>query len=169
MKSLSEILQRLRARKTGARAQVHFANIGEGTRESGHISLLGDATSNSGAGPLTTSRYLLVKFSTDGNHFTNCGSGDTPLGIAQDVWDANNTDVPVNIAICGAAPGTQRVVTDGTVTNGAPVMCGANGQATLATTGSAGIFGRACFSSDTTANAGDIITVVTCPPFKYAF
>jgi hypothetical protein len=151
----------------GANGSSHceFANIGEGTRESGHLSLLGDT----GTPPQTTSRFLLVKFSTDGDHFTTCGAGDVPLGINQDVYDPNNTDVPNNIALLGAAHGTQRVVTDGTIANGNYVKTGANGQATVATTGVAGIFGMAVFGTDTTAAAGDTITVVTSFPSKYAF
>jgi hypothetical protein len=152
-----------RATKNSHRAD--FANIGEGSRDSGHLSLLGDTNTP----PQTTSRFLLVKFSTDGDHFTTCGAGDVPLGINQDVYDPNNTDVPNNIALLGGAHGTQRVVTDGTIANGNYVKTGANGQATVATTGVAGIFGMAVFGSDTTASAGDIITVVTSFPSKYAF
>ena len=140
------------ARKSGS---ADFANIGEGARDTGHISLLGDTNTP----PQTTSRFLLVKFSTDGDHFTTCGAGDTPLGTNQDVYDTNNTDVPNNIAIFGAAPGTQKVVTDGSITNGAVVTTGANGQATAyASTGPK--IGRACFGTDTTASAGDIIPIV---------
>ena len=147
------------------RPRVEFANIGEGTRETGHASLLGD-TNNA---PQTTSRFLLVKTSTDADHFTTTTTNDVPLGINQDVYDPNNTDVPNSIVILGAARGTQRVVTDGTIANGDHVKCGANGQATKATTGDAGIFGTAYFGSDTTNAAGDIITVSTTVPFKYSF
>jgi len=143
----------------------HFANINEGTRESGHISLFGD-TNNP---PQTTSRFLLVKTSTDADHYTTCTTNDVPLGINQDVYDPNNTDVPNNIAILGAAKGTQRVVTDGTISSGTHVKCGANGQATAASTGDPGIFGTAFFGTDTTNAAGDVITVTTTVPFKYSF
>jgi hypothetical protein len=161
--SLRQMANRRSAAKKAGRAD--FANIGEGSRDSGHLSLLADT----GTPPQTTSRFLLVKFSTDGDHFTTCGAGDVPLGINQDVYDPNNTDVPNNIALLGAASGTQRVVTDGTIANGNYVKTGANGQATVATTGVAGIFGMAVFGTDTTASAGDVITVVTSFPSKYAF
>jgi hypothetical protein len=149
--------------------KAEFANVGEGTRETGHLALLGDTTANSGAGPLTTNRFLLVKKSTDADHYNTCSLNDVSIGIAQDVYDPNNTDVPINIALHGASSGTQCVVTDGTITDGLPVKAGANGQATAATTGDAGIFGRACFGTDTTSAAGDIITVVTEVPMKFAF
>ena len=64
---------------------------------------------------------------------------------------------------------TQRIVTDGTIANGDHVKCGTLGQATKATTGDAGIFGTAYFSSETSSAAGDIITVTTTVPFKYSF
>ena len=144
---------------------VEFANIGEGTRETGHATLFGD-TNNP---PQTTSRFLLVKTSTDGDHYTTCTTNDMPLGINQDVYDPNNTDVPNSIAILGAARGTQRVVTDGSISSGDHVKCGANGQATKATTGDAGIFGTAIFGTDTTNAAGDVITATTTVPFKYSF
>ena len=147
------------------KSRVEFANIGEGTRESGHASLLYDTN----ASPVTGTRYLLIKASTDADHMTTCGAGDVPLGIAQDAFDANNTDVPINVAILGAAKGTQRVVTDGSIASGNYVKTGANGQATVATTGLAGIFGVAYFGTDTSANAGDIITVITTLPSKLAF
>lgn len=145
--------------------RAQFANVGEGTRETGHVSLLGD-TNNA---PATSSRYLLVKTSTDADHYTTCGAGDVPLGVNQDVYDPNNTDVPNNIAILGAAPGTQRVVTDGTIASGNYIKTGANGQATVATTGVAGIFGVAFFGTDTTSAAGDIITFIPTLPSKLAF
>ena len=142
-----------------------FANIGEGTRESGHASLLGDT----GNAPQTTSRFLLVKTSTDADHYTTTTTNDVPLGINQDVYDAANTDVPNNIALLGAAPGTQRVVTDGTISSGQAVKCGTLGRATVAANGDAGVFGIAYFGADTTSAAGDVITVIPICPFKHAF
>jgi hypothetical protein len=158
-----------------ARAKTQFANVGEGTRESGHDSLIfdaGGATANAAALAANTTskgRYLLYKKSTDADHITVCGLNDVSVGICQDAYDANNADVPVNVALHGCAPGTQRVVTDGTITDGIPIKAGANGQATAATTGDAGIFGRAYLRVDTTANAGDVITCVTEVPSKMSF
>ncbi len=162
-----------------SKIQVEFANIGEGTRESGHWPAFfdaGGAAANAAALAAAIAanangggRYLLYKKTTDGDHITVCGLNDVSVGIGQDSYDANNTDVPINVALHGAAPGTQRVVTDGTITDGIPIKAGATGFATAATTGDAGIFGRAFFGTDTTANAGDIITCVTCVPSKMAF
>ena len=68
--SLRQFAKRRSHAKNSSRANesthCDFANIGEGSRDSGHISLLGDT----GTPPQTSSRFLLVKFSTDGDHFT---------------------------------------------------------------------------------------------------
>jgi hypothetical protein len=154
--------------------RAHFANVGEGTRETGHTSYLwdsGGATANAAAlaaAATSAGRFLLVKNTTDGDHITVCGALDTPVAICEDAYDVNNSDVPVSCSILGAGR-TVRVVTDGTIANGNPVTTGATGFATAATTGQAGIFGRANFGSDTTSAAGDVITVITTVPFKYAF
>jgi len=164
-KMFPRFLSLLAALPHSAFGKVQFANVGEGTRETGRASYFYDTN----ASPVTGTRFLLVKNSTDANHITTCGAGDVPLGIAEDSFDSNNTDVPINVAILGAAPGTQRVVTDGTIANGNYVKTGTNGQATVATTGVAGIFGVAVFGTDTTASAGDTITVATTLPSKLAF
>jgi hypothetical protein len=166
--SLAIALLWKRARKT----KTEFANIGEGTRETGYIALLGDANAAPLTGatttPTTNGRFLLAKKSTDGDHWTTCTINDVSIGVAQDVYDPSNTDVPINIRL-HAAPGTGRVQTDGTITDGVPIKAGALGQATAATSGDAGIFGRAIIGTDTTANAGDVITYVGATPFKYSF
>lgn len=154
---------------------VGFANVGEGTYETGIKSFLfdtGGATANAAALAANTTsqgRFLLYKNTTDGDHLTVCGLNDVSIGIGQDAYDAVNFDVPINVALHGAGQATRKVVTDGTITNGLPVKAGATGQTTAATTGDAGIFGRAVIGTDTTAAAGDIITVVTMVPMKYAF
>ena len=145
--------------------KAKFANIGEGTYDTGLFPMLGDQSN----APQTSSRYLLVKTSTDANHFTTTTTNDVPIGINQDVYDAANPDVPCNIAIIGAKAGTIRCVTDGTVANGAAVKCGTLGQCTAATTGDAGIFGRALITTDMSSAAGDIITIIPTVPFKYSF
>lgn len=161
----------LRARKP----KVTFANIGEGTRETGRDSLIWDATTATTLATVLTAnatsggRFLLVKKSTDTDHITTCTTNDVSIGVCQDAYDANNADVPVNVAIHGAVPGIQRVVTDGTITDGVPIKAGTSGQATAATTGDAGIFGRAYLRSDMTSAAGDIIMYVPDVPFKASF
>ena len=76
--------------------------------------------------------------------------------------------VPISINLLGACPGTLRVVTDGTVTNGAWVKAAANGQVTAATTGDV-VIGRAIITSDVTSAAGDVITIVPIVPGKHPF
>jgi hypothetical protein len=144
--------------------RVHFANIGEGTHETGRKSYLVDSGSTSGT------RYLLWKVgATSADYVAVCGLNDIPLGPSNDAYDSTNADVPIEIQLCGSATGTIRVTTDGTISNGNYVMTGANGQATLAITGQAGIFGRAIIGTDCTAAAGDIIEVVHTLPTKLAF
>lgn len=157
------------------RRKAQFANVGEGVRDNGKDSLLWDTTTAStlatvlAANSASGGRFLLVKKSTDGDHITTCTTGDVSVGICEDSYDANNTDVPVNVAVHGGAPGIRRVVTDGTVTDGVPVKPGTSGQCTPSTTADAGTFGRAYIRSDETSAAGDVINVITVPPFKYAF
>jgi len=139
---------------------VQFANIGEGTYEHGKISMLPDAA--------TTSRYLLYKTGSDANHVAITGLNDTPLGASDDQAATGYLDVPMTIQLFGAVKGTVRVVTDGTVANGAFVKAGANGQVTAATTGDLS-FGRAVIMSDMSSAAGDVITIVPALPAKYAF
>jgi hypothetical protein len=143
--------------------RAEFANIGEGDFGHGRRSFLVDYGT-----ALTTSRYLLYKIGSDNDHATTCGAGDSPIGQSDDVGDTNNQDVPIALNLFGACPGTLRVITDGTVQNGNYVKAGANGQVTLANAGDP-ICGRALFGSDTTANAGDTITIVGMSTAKYQF
>jgi hypothetical protein len=150
------------------RRRVTFANTGEGTFDTGHRAMFYD-TANV---PVLTSRYLLVKKTATGPQYvTTTGLNDVPYGIAQDQFDANNTDVPTNVAVLGAAAGTQRVVTDGTAADGNYIKCGANGQCTLATTGDPGIFGILDLTPDelATTTSGSVVTCRTSLPSKYSF
>ena len=140
------------------KSQAQFANIGEGTFDQGMISMLPDAA--------TSARYLLYKRGSDSNHVALCGAGDDPLGSSEDM--VTDTTIPIAINIFGAKPGTVRVVTDGTIANGNFVTTGANGQATVATTGNLA-FGRAIVLSDMTSAAGDTITVIHDLPSKMSF
>jgi hypothetical protein len=138
--------------------RVQFANIGEGTYGHGYKSYIPDAA--------TTARYLLYKKGTDVDHCAICGAGDDPLGPSDD--QAGSDSVPIAIALLGAVMGTVRVVTDGTIADGDYVKCGANGQATKATTGDLS-FGRARIATDASSAAGDVITIIPVMPAKYAF
>ncbi len=142
------------------RGGVQFANIGEGTFEHGLKSYIPDSG--------TASRYLMYKIGSTADNCVVCGAGDTPLGSSDDLADANNLDLPITIKLFGSIHGTTRVVTDGTVANGNYVKCAANGQVTVANNGDV-VIGKAIFGSDTSANAGDTITVVPILPGKHPF
>jgi len=143
-----------------ARGGVQFANIGEGTFEHGIKSYIPDAG--------TASRYLLYKIGSDADHCAVTGAGDTPLGSSDDLADANNLDLPIAIKLFGAVKGMTRVVTDGTVANGARVKAGASGKVTAAATTDLS-FGIAVFGTDTSSANGDVITIIPCVPQKYVF
>jgi hypothetical protein len=146
-------------RRKAAAGRAEFANIGEGTYVEGQKSYLPDASA--------TSRYLLYKQGSDADHCAVTGAGDVPLGSSDDQADATNL-VPITLNLFGAVRGTVRVVTDGTVNNGTKVTTGANGQVTAATSGNLS-FGVAVITTDASANAGDVITMIPCLPLKYAF
>lgn len=144
--------------RTAPTGRVMFANIGEGTFESGVRSYTPDAA--------TTSRYLIYKIGTDADHVAVAGLNDVAIGVSNDQADAG---VPIAIQLFGAKPGMLRVQTDGTIANGDYVKSGAAGQATKATTADAGIFGKALFGTDTSSAAGDVISIVHDFPSKVAF
>jgi hypothetical protein len=140
-------------------AIAEFTNIGEGTYEHGCKSYLPDSS--------TSSRYLLYKRGSDADHCVVTGAGDDPLGPSDDQADTT-TGVPITINILGAAKGTVRVVTDGTVNDGDYVKCGASGQVTQAATTNLS-FGRAVIPTDCSKAAGDVITIIPALPAKYTF
>ena len=157
------VIQRVIGLLPGRRAPsygVQFANIGEGTFEHGLKSYIPDSG--------TAARYLMYKIGSTADNCVVCGAGDTPLGSSDDLADANNLDLPITIKLFGSIHGTTRVVTDGTVANGNYVKCAANGQVTVANNGDV-VIGKAIFGSDTSANAGDPITVVPILPGKHPF
>lgn len=144
------------------RARAQFANVGEGNYGHGRRSFLPDSNA------VTTSRYLLYKLGSDADHVTTTVPGDAPIGQSDDVADPNNLDVPICVNLFGAVPGTLRVVSDGTITNGCWVVAGANGQAAAlpSATGTYYVVGRALFGTDTTTNAGDVVTIISSLPMK---
>lgn len=149
----------LDAPKMGA-GSACFANIGDGDFDTGKRSYTPDASANG--------RYLIYKVGSDADHCALAGLNDVAIGVSYDQADITNLE-PITIRLFGACPGTMRVQTDGTIANLAYVKAGANGQATAAASGDAGIFGRALFGTDTTSNAGDVITVVHAVPSKVSF
>jgi hypothetical protein len=144
--------------------RAEFVNIGEGTHEHGQITLLPTATA--------TSRYLLWKRTAGTINCVLCTTNNTPMGSSDDYPD-NSSYLTQGIAvkIFGVFKGTTRVITDGTCTDGNPVKCGANGQATLWTNGTDSgtnpAIGYAIISPDSTANAGDAIEIVPICPAIY--
>jgi hypothetical protein len=135
-----------------------FANIGEGTFEGGVKTYVADAA--------TSGRYLIYKIGTDADHVAIAGLNDVAIGVSNDQAEAA---MPIAIQLFGCKPGMLRVQTDGTIANGDYMKAGAAGQATKATTGDAGIFGKALFGTDTSSAAGDAITFVHDVPSKVSF
>lgn len=134
-----------------------FANIAEGTYEDGKKSYLPDAA--------TSSRYLLYKRGTDGDHCAVCGAAEDPLGPSDDAADAG---IPIAIQLLGAVRGTVRVTTDGTLADGDYCKAAANGQVAKATTGDL-CCGRASISTDMSSAAGDPIGMIPILPSKLSF
>lgn len=135
-------------------ADACFANISEGTYAHGVKSFLPDAA--------TTQRYLIYKQGSDADHCAMTGAGDKALGSSDDQADAG---IPIAVKLFGAHKGTVRVITDGSIANGDFVKTGAAGVAVkAAAVTDAGYFGKASFGTDTTAAAGDTITVETVLP-----
>lgn len=146
--------------RTQLGSAVQFANIGEGTHEHGIKSYIPDSGQ--------AGRYLLYKIGSDGDHCVITGAGDTPLGVSEDLADANNLDLPIAIKLFGAVKGTVRVTTDGTVNNGDHVKCGATGMVTQAASTNRS-FGIAIIGSDCSKNAGDQIEIIPFAPQLYVF
>ena len=139
--------------------QAQFANIGDGTFDSGIKSYLPDAA--------TSYRYLCYKVGSTADNVALAGAGDTPLGASDDQAEVG---MPIAINLFGAVRGTVRVVTDGTATNGSPLKCAANGQVALATTsGTDIVIGRAIIPTETTKAAGDVISMIPIMPGKHPF
>lgn len=137
--------------------QVHFANIAEGTAGTGNKSYIADAA--------IPNRFSLVII---GSVATNCAIGaantEIPLGITTDSVATADLDVPVNVAILGAANGTMRCTLGGTVAAGDFLQ--SNGDGTVitlkATTGTWYNIGRALMAGV----SGDVIEFAHCVPIK---
>lgn len=130
------------------RPKVYFANIAEGQAREGNKSYLSDVA--------IASRFSVVILGSSQYNITpSAANTDIPLGICTDAPDATNLDVPVNVAVLGAAKGTQKVLLSGTVNHGDMLQSNGDGGAiTLKTTsGSWYIIGRALKDGV----AGDII------------
>lgn len=146
---------------------VEFANIAEGSHQDGVKSFtpnVGDAG--------TTERYLLYKKGTDADHITVASAGDIPLGVADDLIDVNNLDIPIAVKLLGAVRGTVRVVSDGTLTDGCKVTTANSGRAAATTTTNL-VIGICIIGTDQsaagTSAAGDVCEMIPQLPTKSPF
>jgi hypothetical protein len=155
--TLHRIATALRGNCSIKTSRPMFANIGEGTQEHGIKTYIADAA--------TSYRYLCYKRGTDADHSAITGSGDLPLGASDDQAEAG---LPIAINMFGVKPGLIRVVTDGTISDGDRVKCGATGYVTKASTTDLS-FGIACIGTDASSAAGDTIVIQHCVPHKYVF
>ena len=135
-----------------------FANVGEGSHESGIKSFKPDATG--------TARYLCYKIGATADTIAVCGAGEVPLGSSDDV--ADDTAIPIAVNLFGVRPGTVRITAGGTVANGDHVKSDASGKAVTASSTDVS-FGIALVGTDQTAASGDVIEVIHCVPHKYVF
>ena len=149
---------------------VQFCNVGEGTHELGIKSYLGDAA--------TTSRYLFYEQGVTSNDYVKVAAGtNEPLGHSDDLVDASAPDIAISVKLLGCVKGTQRAISDGTVTNNTRicVIKDGTGRATCPA-GGAGTFwivGKAIVPTDNDAGgpvaAGDTFEFVPCFPVSKAY
>lgn len=136
------------------RPNVQFANIAEGTSDTGNKPYIPDAA---------ISRYNLVKQGSDDVHVAvSAANTDIPLGVTTDSCDASNLDLPINVAVFGAASGTKRIALGGTVAAGDFLQSNGDGTAIKlkTTTGSWYKIGRALMAGV----SGDTIEFAPCMP-----
>ena len=135
--------------------RVCFANIAEGSRTTGNITKLTDAT--------ITTRFLLVKIGSDSDHVAvSAANTDIPLGVCTD--EAPASQELVNVALLGVANGTAKVSLGGTVNAGDMLQSNGDGTAVklLTTTGTFYNIGRALMAGV----AGDVIEFQHSFPLK---
>lgn len=137
------------------RERYEFANIGEGTYQTGNMSRLADAA--------LATRHLCVKVGSDVNHVAVAAAADIALGVSNDAAEA--AEDPVNVQILGRADGTILMTASGAIALGAMVVTDASGKIrTLpASTGTYYIIGRAL---EAAAADGDVINVAHCFPIQ---
>ena len=139
------------------RRKAEFANIAEGQAENGRKSYLPDVA--------IASRYSLVILGSSQNNVTpSAANTDIPLGVSTDSADSANLDVPVSVAVLGAARGTQKVLLSATVAAGDMLQSNGDGGAIklLTTTGTFYNIGRALMSGV----SGDTIEFAPSFPLK---
>jgi hypothetical protein len=149
---------------------VQFCNTGEGTHGDGIKSYLPDAA--------TTLRYLFYEQGVTTKDYCKLALGvNEPLGHSDDLADANALDLAIAIKLLGCVKGTQRAVSDGTVTNNTRICVATDGTGrATCPAGGAGTFwivGKAIVPTDNDAGgpvaAGDTFEFVPCFPVSKAY
>ena len=144
---------------------IQFANSGEGTHEHGIKSYIPDAATNS--------RYLLYQVGSTADNVAVAAGVNEPLGPSDDLADSSVLDVAIAIKLLGAFKGTTRMISDGTVTNGARVCASkANpGQITVPGVGAGNfwVVGKAVVPTDSNIAAGDAVEVIPFQPVLTAY
>ena len=138
-----------------ATSRACFANIAEGSRQSGNITKLTDAA--------IATRFFLVKIGSDSDHIAaSAANTDIPLGTCTD--EAPGAEELVNVALLGVTNGTLKVALGGTVAAGDMLQSNGDGTAIklLTTTGTFYNIGRALQAGV----AGDIIEFQHSFPLK---
>ena len=186
MKRLIQLLPVFLHRVTGwlpfqpkTTGKVQFANIGEGTYQLGVKSYLVDSTNYVSPGIHDLVYQASTNVPSGGNAGDYCtpaiNATTVPLGASEDAPDST---YPIAIRLFGAAPGTMRVRTDGTITTNLQLVMVKAGTVTVqpenvATYGcctayaqSAGNYaiGRALITSDQSTEAGSTITIIPMTP-----
>jgi hypothetical protein len=137
------------------RTHYEFANIAEGTYETGCMSRLTDAA--------ITRRHLVVAVGSTINHVALAGVTSIALGVVDD--EAEAAEDPVNVQLLGNKPGTVLMVASAAITAGAQVVTAADGKIrTLpVATGTYHIIGRALEAAN---GDNDVINVQHCYPIQ---
>ena len=139
-------------------------------RMAGHIplaNLITAARYTSGLKPITANelvlRHALVKFDSTELTALNCTTAAIPLGIARAELAAGDIG---NIAILGAAPGTEIAIADAAIARDAfivPAVTAGRARTLPVTTGTYYVFGRAITAAGA---ATDEFEFAPCVPYK---
>lgn len=135
--------------------RYEFANIGEGTYQTGNMTRLADAA--------LSTRHLVVKIGSDINHVAVAGAADIALGVANDASEA--AEDPVNVQILGVAEGTILMTAGAAITAGDMVVTTSSGKIRTLPSGAGTyyIIGRAL---EAAGADGDVINVAHCFPIQ---
>jgi hypothetical protein len=108
-------------------------------------------------------RYLLVKFGSDGEHAAICGAADIPLGNSDDSPGA--AEDPFTVQLFGLIPSERIVIASEAITVGEAVYTAANGKV-LDLPAGAGTYYQVGYASQAAAADGDKFRIVPCFPIK---